>query len=185
MLVALLLSVQAATPVSAEIPDGPTVDDRLAEPIRVLGELPDRDGTAFADVIHDLSVNMIVVAMPPGQLASYDRRVRTISVAERATSEDPSAIAAILVHEVEHVRDKDALVAGAASMDCLEFEVRGFETQSRVWRALKPEQPARTPIERELTSTARIYDQQGAEGLRAAVARVAIYQQQCAIEPPA
>ena len=127
-------------------------------------------------------MQLLLATLPPGQLLQYNLRARTITLTDRLLGEDASAVATVVAHELQHVRDKDAMARGEAHYDCLDFEVRAFEAQALVWRTLRPELPARTPIERELSGAARIYDRQGTEGLREAVARVPFYQQACPSE---
>ena len=174
-----LLGFGLASPVRAQESADATIDDRLGDALHLLDGLADRDGTPYPDEIRSLGVQVSLASLPPGQLALYDRRARWISLTDRLLQEDPSAIATVLVHELEHVRDKDAIALGSASYDCLDLEVRAFEAQSLVWRTLRPELPANTPIERELSGAARLYERQGTDGLRQAIARVPFYQQEC------
>jgi hypothetical protein len=179
VLVTLLLIVAPAVPVAAQEPETPMVDERLVEPLQTLEQVVDADGQAYSDLLRAMEVDVRLASLPPGHLARYSLRARTITLTDRLLGEDANAIAAVVVHEFQHVRDKDLIARGEASYDCLDLEVRAFEAQSRVWRTLRPDLPAATPIERELSGAARIYERGGTDGLRAAVARVPFYQQEC------
>ena len=184
-LVSVLLMLASRTlPVAAQEADAPTIDDRLVEPLHALDELADRDGQPYSDLIQGSNLQLLLATLPlrpacssttcgPAQLPSTDRLLGE----DRQRRRDGRRSRA-----PQHVRDKDAMARGEAHYDCLDFSrvPRGVRGAGAVCERLT-ELPARTPIERELSGAARIYDRQGTEGLREAVARVPFYQQACPV----
>jgi hypothetical protein len=81
-----------------------TVDPRLAEPLRLLAQLRDRDGQPIGaeyarspDILH---LTLRIVPLPESAGGHYDPRTRTVTMAEALLDEDPRVAAAVLVHEL-------------------------------------------------------------------------------------
>jgi len=162
-----------------------TVDPRLAEPLRLLGEARDANGAAvgaeYAELPEALGLTLRVAALPPRAGGHYDPRTRTLTMAEELLSEDPRVLSVGLVHELRHAADLDQVARGLLTRDCLDWEARAFEAQAIVARALWPEElPAATEWERGIAGTVQLHDQGGVDGLRAWLEQSKEYRRMCA-----
>jgi len=151
-----------------------TVDPRLAEPLRVLGDARDATGhpigTQFAHMPDALHLAVIVAYLPPQVAGRYLSDTRIVAIAERLLDEDPRVVATVLAHERRHASDVDLVSLGLLEGDCVELEVRGFEAQAQIARALYPDDlPSETKTERQLAVLVRDYEANGADGIRARV----------------
>jgi len=157
-----------------------TVDPCLAEPLRILAELHDRDGQPIGeewarmpDVLHR---TLTVAQMQPKAGGYYNPRTRTITMAEALLAEDPRVVAAALVHDLQHASDFDLIGVGLLDRDCIELEARAFEAQAKVTRAFWPDElPTDTDWEKGLAMTVQAYEAGGLDGLRALVESVPGY----------
>ena len=76
--------------------------------------------------------------------------------------------AVVMAHELQHAHDYDLLAVGFIQNDCIEWEARAFEAQSRVWQALwTGDLSTGTRIETDLTRVTQRYESEGADGPRA------------------
>jgi hypothetical protein len=92
-------------------------------------------------------------------------------MAEALLDEDPRVVAAGLVHEFTHASDFDLIAVGLLAADCAELEVRAFEAQVIVTRALWPDElPSGSDWESGLGGIVAAYESGGPDGLRAMVA---------------
>jgi len=162
-----------------------TVDPRLAEPLRLLAEVRDRDdrlvGSFHARVPEALSLTLAVRPLPDGIDGRYDRGRRRVTIAEAVLSEDPRIVAVVLAHELRHAVDLEWAVRGAVTLDCLEVEARGFEAEAIVARAFWPDVlPDGTDRERDLSAIVGGYKRGGIDDIRARLVQEGVYQEPCA-----
>ena len=149
-----------------------TIDPRLAEPLQVLAELhaahpeiPDYSRTP--DLLH---LTLRMSPLPPMAGGHYDPRTRTLTMAQALLGEDPRVMAAGLAHELTHASDFDLIAVGLLERDCAELEIRAFEAQAIVTRALWPDEvQSGTDWERGLAMIVMAYEASGVDGLRAMV----------------
>jgi hypothetical protein len=175
-LVALLAAVLTVSPVRAA-----PVDPRLEQAFDLLSPLHDRDGNLYADVLEIRRVGIMVGDLPPDLLAIYYEPRRRI-VIDPATldNQDPTLVASLIAHELQHVADRDANNAGAAQYECFEREARGFETQIGVWRTFWPDElPTRTVAEQDLAALTPAYEQRGIGGIREMLTKTPGYMKLC------
>jgi hypothetical protein len=164
-----------------------TVDPRLVEPLRLLAEVGARDartlGSFYARVPDALSLTLAVRPLPDGTDARYDRRHRTVTVAELVLAEDARIVAVVLAHELRHAADLEWVVQGAVTLDCLEFEARGFEAEAIVARAFWPDVlPDGTDRERDLAAIVEGYERGGIGDIRARLEAEVVYRDECTRE---
>jgi hypothetical protein len=162
-----------------------TVDPRLAEPLRLLAEVGARDartlGAFYARVPDALSLTLAVRPLPDGTDARYDRRRRTVTVAELVLAEDARIVAVVLAHELRHAADLEWVSRGAVALDCLEIEARGFEAEATLARGFWPDAlPNATDRERDLAAIVEGYERGGLADIRARLVREGIYEEPCA-----
>src|SRR5215212_7268586 len=156
-----------------------TVDPRLARPLHLLAELqathPEiADYARTPEILH---LTLRVSPLPPMAGGHYDPRTRTLTMAEALLGEDPRVMAADLAHELTHASDFDLIAVGLLPRDCAELEVRAFEAQAVVTRALWPDElPSGSDWERGLAMIVMAYEAGGVDGLRAMVAGTPRYQ---------
>jgi hypothetical protein len=161
-----------------------TVDQRLSLPLAILAATRDAAGEpigrSYADLPWELQLTLVVAPLPAGHGGRYDSRTRTLTIAEALLDEDPRVVAVGLVHELQHSLDRDLISQGLLEYDCVELEVRAFEAQVRVTRALWPDElPTGTDWEKGLTMIVTAYEAGGLDGLRAMVRGVDGYHEQC------
>src|SRR5215212_4211815 len=149
-----------------------TVEPHLAGPLHLLAELHAAhpgiaDYSRSPDVLH---VMLRVAPLPPLAGGHYDPRTRTLTMAEALLGEDPRIMAAGLAHELTHASDFDLIALGLLSADCAELEVRAFEAQAIVTRALWPDElPSGSDWEKGLAIAVLAYESGSLEGVRALV----------------
>jgi len=189
ILLAVLLFANALDPF-APAPGDPfspgSVEPRLAEPLRLLSEVRDRDGQPvgeqYAMLVTALNLTHTVAELRQGLAGKYNIPTRTVTISEAALAEDPRFVAAALAHEIKHGDDADFVSLGLLAPDCLEIEARGFEVQAQIARAFWPAGlPTRTDFERELSMLVGLHEQGGLDAIRAWVARHPGYQQACIV----
>src|SRR4051812_14129357 len=148
------------------------IDPRLAGPLQMLAELHAAN-PSIPDYGRDpntLGLTLKVAPLPPRAGGHYDPRTRTLTMAEALLAEDPRVMAAGLAHELTHASDFDLIAVGLLARDCAELEVRAFEAQAIVTRALWPDElPNSTDWEKGLAMIVATYEGGGADGLRAMV----------------
>lgn len=156
-----------------------TVDPRLVGPLRLLAELHAAhadipDYSRFPDILH---VTLKVAPLPVLAGGHYEPRTHTLTMAEALLDEDPRVMAAGLAHELQHASDFDLIAVGLLDRNCPEVEVRAFEAQAIVTRALWPDElPTGSDWERGLAMIATAYEDGGTDGLRGMVERMPGYQ---------
>jgi len=154
------------------------VDPRLAGPLQLLAELhaahPDiPDYGRAPDVLH---LMLRVAPLPERAGGHYEPRTRTLTMAEALLGEDPRVMAAGLAHELTHASDFDLIAVGLLSADCAELEVRAFEAQAIVTRALWPDElPTGSAWETGLAMLVTADESGGVDGLRSMVAATTGY----------
>jgi hypothetical protein len=179
-LMAPLVVLTAAVPTSVASAADPRLE-RLHEAYALLAPLPDRDGVAYADVLEARRVAIVIDELPPDLLAAYFEPRRRVIVAPATLDEQqPTMVASLIAHELQHAADRDLIREGGAQLDCLEREARGFETQLRIWRTFWPgDLPSGTQAERDLAALAPAYDQRGLDGIRDVLAKAPGYLERC------
>jgi hypothetical protein len=97
-------------------------------------------------------------------------------MAEALLGEDPRVMAVGLAHELTHASDFDLIAVGLLAADCPELEVRAFEAQAIVTRAMYPDElPSGTDWERGLAMLVTTYESGGLDGLGVMVAGITGY----------
>lgn len=154
-----------------------SVDERLEPAFSALGSVP--SGERYVGLVTSLRVQVAVEDLGAGVAGSYDRATRTVTIAEQVVGEDPRVVASLLAHEIQHASDLDLVAVGLLSAGCVELEVRGYEAQAVIGRALYPDElPGETLAERQLAGVVWLYEQDRA-GIAARVAEDLVHQQTC------
>jgi hypothetical protein len=92
-------------------------------------------GPALLKTAAEGRVAIRVGTAPPGALAAFRSRARTVTVDARLVRYSPRGLAAILAHELSHVSDWSkvgALFAGN-TLSCYSTEASAFRTETAVW----------------------------------------------------
>ena len=88
--------------------------------------------------------------------------------------EDPTALAALLAHELTHALQAE--VREDLRRPCLDLEVDAFHSQAHVWTTFWGSDPSvRTDLEETLTEVSTIAATEGTAGLRRYVAADELY----------
>jgi hypothetical protein len=163
-----------------------TIDPRLEEPIRLLAEVGAREmvdgdpGQYYADLPESLRLTLEVGPLPPDNGGLYNLNIRTVTVAEWLTTEDPKSVATVLAHELQYAVDYQMTVLGLLDVDCFASEVRGYTASADTARLFWPDElPRATRFEQAIR--ALVYEAEGTAGLAAKVAGFEGYREACAI----
>lgn len=106
---------------------------------------------------------------PGGAYGVFEPSIARITLAQMAANQPARARAALLVHELIHVRDFYAggLSWGSDVLACYDVELRAFRIQAAFWRVARVKRPRprvpSTPLEVDLEHIARVLDQGSAE----------------------
>ncbi len=178
LLAAILATLYAVVPVGT----ASAADPRLEQAFALLAPLQDRDGIPYADVLEARQIGIMVGDLPPDLLAIYyEPRRRIIIAPSTLDQQDPTLVASLIAHELQHAADRDLNNQGLAQLDCFEREARGFETQIRIWRTFWPDElPTRTVAERDLAALTPAYERRGIDGIRELLVATPGYMKLCA-----
>jgi hypothetical protein len=150
------------------------VDARLVPALELLAGSD--VGAVYADQVRTLRLVVEVGPLPAGAAGRYQPARRTVTVSEALLAEDVRVVAALLAHELQHASDADLVAVGLLAADCLALEVRGYQAQAAVGRALYPEElPSGTVAEQQLAGVVAAWETGGADLLRERIAADVLY----------
>jgi Zn-dependent protease with chaperone function len=126
-------------------------------------------GAELAQARDEAGVAIVVGPVPLDGYAQYQPSRRQVVVSRAIVDEDPRALAAVLTHELMHV--KQGLQGLLKSRDCALLEAWAFAFQSDVWWTLTGgAMPTGTALEADLTRIAGLAHRGGVTGLYEALA---------------
>jgi hypothetical protein len=136
-------------------------DPRLGAAVALLRDAG--RGPALLKTAAEARVAIRVGTAPPGALAAFRSRARTVTVDARLLRYSPRGLAAVLAHELSHVADWSkvgALFAGN-TLSCYSTEASAFRTETAVWHDLAAGAAPADRLEEEVDAMAHGVDHGG------------------------
>lgn len=165
------------------------VDDALAPSWQTLTAIGtpevegDWTGYSYRSIIERTGVRLVAGSLPNNTWGAYNPAGNVVIINNRALREDPRALAAVLAHELTHVRqwaDGDRHRSG-----CIKREADSIAAEARVWGTFWEDWgPGTTRLERDLSAKLQILEQEGVPGLTKLVVDNPGYQENCDLWTP-